>query len=90
MATPTRKRPTTPTPQEQLSEIDWDKLDELDAQEDAPPMMDAEWAPTPSAPQSRPWTMQDLAEADLPQTQEMLAMAVWYSNLDDLKADLSR
>ncbi len=36
------------------------------------------------------WTMEDLAKAGLPQTKEMLAIAVHYEDLQDLKEDLRK
>lgn len=93
MAAKTTKPKAAAKPFEPLSEEEWakliDLLDELDDQEDAPPMMDADWRPNMrQAPSNRPWTMQDLADAGIPQSNEMLAVAVWYSDLDEMKKDL--
>jgi hypothetical protein len=47
-------------------------------------------APQPKAPTPGPWTMEDLAEAGLPQDKETLAIAGWYSDLEKMKADLKK
>lgn len=85
VATKTTKSPSTPTLQEQLSEIDWDKADELDAQEDAPPMMDAEWEPPPSAPEQQPraWTREEMLAAGIPEP--LHPVVGFYDSLEEAK-----
>ena len=77
-------RQTTQTPPENSSEVDWDLLDELEGD---PAQTDQDLALQMAL--NRPWTMQDLEQAGIPQTQGMLAVAVYYSSLQDMKADLN-
>ena len=39
---------------------------------------------------AQPWTLDDLVAAGLPADKDLLAIAVWYSDLDQMKADLKR